>query len=333
MSHKKIEENNEFSEDTLSSNEIETYKPVAFDNNLEVDERAYLLLEHINLEWPAQSIAIRDSKVYLGTNPNKADFQPELLEIDLKNADFKKLKFREKKVHPFINRIRIGKEMIFAVSDNFLTIFDNDLKVVRETKGTFSYGLCITDDNVFVGTLDGSLNVYNNTLALVDSYKIHESSIEDIVVRNGIIYTGSTDHTLKLTSSSGELLHTIQNNSDINCLDVNSNNDIVFGDDKSKIHIVKTSDFAEEVIEWHISPISVVKWKDNEIFVSGSDEQVCLWDTSLEEEWEYHKYLLFVHQGQQFYKDVIFDKDRVITTAQDGLCIFVPVSFADPEGL
>lgn len=313
-------------DEDISSEDIETHRPGEKDERLEVDDRAYLLLEYVPLEWPAQSIAVADSRIYLGTNPEAGRGAAELIEIDIRDADFENLRFRDTEIPRYVNKIRHNRGL-FALSDTHLTVFNDDLKIVGEVAGRFGYGLCVTDDLIFVGMQSGDLQIYDHALRLLHCYHVHKKSIEAIAFQDGVIYTGSVDHTLRLTDLSNQMIRSIAGSADINCLDVRGDR-LLFGGDDAKIRIVDTRSFSEEVIGWHNTPVSAVKWKDSEVFASGSDEQVCIWDTSLVEEWEYHKYLLFVHQGQQLYKDVCFDGDRVVTTSLDGLCIFTPVSFS-----
>lgn len=330
MARRREAQDEELRDEDYSSDEIEAHRPGAGDSGLEFDDRAYVLLEYINLEWPAQSIAVSDARVYLGTNPGPDAGAAELVEIDLRDADYENLKYRDGKVSRFINKIRVDGG-IYAISDGHLTLFGGDLGAVREVEGRFGYGLAVAGDRVLAGTSDGRLQIYDRDLNLKESYKIHDGSIEAIAVKSGVVYTGSTDHTLRLTGPAGESVRVLKNDSDVNCLDVNGNGQLVYGDDSGRIHLVSTADFSSETIAWHETPVSFVRWKDDEVFASGSDEQVCLWDVSLVDEWDYHRYLLFVHQGQRLYKDVAFEGDLVITTSQDGLCVFTPVSFRDED--
>lgn len=326
MAKKTASKNEEPRDEDYSSEDIETHRPNANEEPLEVDDRAYLLLEYINLEWPAQSIALSDSKLYFGTNPSAGSGDSaELIEINLKDADYSDLKYRDKKISRFINKIRIG-EMIYGLSDGHLTAFDSDFREIAEIKDRFGYGLCVTSDRVFAGTADGRLCVYDRSLRPLQSLALHRGSIETIAVENGIIFTGSTDHTIKWTDTNGQEIKSADNGSDVNCLDVYGTK-LVYGDDNGRITLLDTRGGEVETISWHSTPISMLRWRDSEVFASGSDEQLCLWDTSLEEEWDYHKYLLFVHQGQRCYKDCCFDENRVISTSQDGICVFTPVSF------
>jgi len=96
---------------------------------------------------------------------------------------------------------------------------------------------------------------------------------------------------------------------------------------------------------WHNAPITSVEWHPSEdsIFAaSGSDDQVTLWDLSVElddEESaakdssipgkEVPPQLLFVHQGQKDIKEVHWHPQipgAVITTAKDGFNVFKTIS-------
>lgn len=322
------------SESSSETGESNIYRPDALENNLEVEEDAYLFLEYITIEWPAQSIVMLGSKLYLGTNPgDHCKKKTDLVRIDLKGFDYEDTRYEQHKIDVFVNRMKSNKSVIACVTDDLLGIIGKDeLCVLKSVRDTFSYGLFVSESEIFVGRMDGTLCIYDFELKLKNSFKIHEKAVETICVWNNMIYTGSSDCTLKISDMNGNMIKMFENKTDINYIDVNNNGLVVCGDDNGKIHLFD-KDFNKETIEWHVTPISVVKWKNNEIFVSGSDEQVCVWDVSLEketgEEWDYHNYLLFVHQGQQYYKDIEFYDDKIITTSQDGLCVFTPISFKE----
>ncbi|KAI4291147.1 hypothetical protein PAPHI01_0421 [Pancytospora philotis] len=318
-------------DEDFSSEDMETHKPgAAEEGEMDVDERAYVLMEYINLEWPAQSIVAVGPRLYFGTNPATAESSCELIEIDLENADYTNLSYRDAKIGRFVNKIRHHDGRLYALSDAHLTVYGTDLKQLAEVQDSFAYGLCVTADAVFAGTSDGRLVVYDHSLNVLSSGKLHRRGIEAIEAQNGLVYTGSIDGTLKVSNGAHEVLHTIENGAEINCMAINGNK-LVYGDDNSVIHLVSLDTFEREAISWHNTPITALKWKDSDVFVSASDEQVCVWDTSLDEEWDYHKYLLFVHQGQKYYKDIALLGDVVVTSSIDGLCCFTPVSFTEVE--
>lgn len=148
-------------------------------------------------------------------------------------------------------------------------------------------------------------------------------------VPNGIIATGSLDHNVRLYSTEGNLIGLIYNDSEINSLDIRKGH-LVFGDDNGLLHLVDLRAGKLKHIKWHKSAISFVRWKDDDVFLSGSDEQVCIWDKSIVDENDDEedpnsripKNLMFVHQGQSFYKDCAFCGNAIILTSHGGLCIF-----------
>lgn len=333
-------QNNQIIEDQdMSSEDIEVYKPTGIHpEELEADEEAYNLLEYIDLEWPSLSIDCVGSKVILGTYPAANTENIDLVEIEIENADFQNLSYRKQRISHSINKIRAFKS-IFAVSDTHLIKYDSRFKMMAEVPGSYGFGLCVSGQYVIVGCRDGMVEVYNHDLGFISKFKAGDSSIECVGyltrsdTNGSFIITGSVDHTLKVFDTTGNIIQSFQNDSEINCLEVR-NNKIVFGDDNGKIHLIDLVSEDKTVYEWHSSSIAFVRWKDDDVFVSGSDEQVCIWDITLEEEEisiEAPKNLLFVHQGQMYYKDCAFNHNRVIVTSEEGLCVFEPVSFFDIE--
>lgn len=327
---KNKQEEEYLADEDFSSNEIEVYKPTKEDEDkeLNLDEEAYNLIEYIELEWPSQSIDICDSRIYIGTSSNdqKANENGSLIEINLSNTNFQNLKWRKSNIGKSINKIRI-MDYIFVLDDTSLAKYDLNFNLLAEQTGHYGHAMFLTEKEVFVGTVSGNVECYDHQLNKKFEFKIHEKAIEAIGYENGMIFTGSSDHSLKISKVDGSLIDEIKLDSDVNCLDVR-NGKVVYGDDKGVIGIYDVNDRSREVIEWHTSSISLIRWRDNEIFASGSDEQLCLWDITLEEdpEIDFNKYLLFVHQGQKFYKDCCFEESKVICTSQDGICIFEPIS-------
>lgn len=319
--------------DGESSGDIETYRPAWEDQELEFDAEAYTLMEYIDLEWPAQSIDISDSRIFLGTVPDMSSSRAslDLVRIDIKHTDFKHLHYKKSRIDRCINRLRVGKH-VFALSDSHLTKYDMDLNAVAEVEGRYGFALCVTETYVFAGSMDGFVECYDSNLDQILRFRAHEQSIESIAFEDGVIFTGSVDHTVRMFKMDGSLVEELANGSEVNCLDVR-NGKLVFGDEDGLLHIYSVDTKTRETIEWHASPISLVRWRDSDIFASGSDEQVCLWDVTLEADQEcgFSQYLLFVHQGQRLYKDCCFEGNRVIVTAEDGLCVFEPISFASEQ--
>ncbi|ELA41351.1 uncharacterized protein VICG_01591 [Vittaforma corneae ATCC 50505] len=323
----------------LSSEDYETYRPTGTEEGeLEVDEEAYSLLEYISLEWPSMSLDICKSRIVLGTFPDRdrtEEHDNQIVEVELeRTADGSGLSVLEFRTHPAdraFNKVRICNA-IFALSDSFLTKFDLECNVVAEVKGFFRFGLHVSDSYVIVGCENGNVEVYSHSLELLGCISSGESPIECVGFDDArsIIATGSLDHRVRIFDLKGELLSTIENDSEVNSLDAR-NGHVVFGDDNGRVHLVNLETGSREVFEWHCTPISFVRWRDDEVFVTGSDEQVCLWDITLEDEQglDVPRSLLFVHQGQRCYKDCAFYGSSIAVTSEDGLCVFEPVSFAE----
>jgi ribosome assembly protein RRB1 len=96
---------------------------------------------------------------------------------------------------------------------------------------------------------------------------------------------------------------------------------------------------------WHRAPITSIEWHPTEetIFAaSGADDQVTLWDLSVEQDddetgmnetqedgREVPPQLLFIHQGQKDVKEVHWHPQMpgtVITTALDGFNLFKTIN-------
>lgn len=322
-----IIEDNDF-----SSDECKAYRPTRQESTeLEVDEEVYLFLEHIDLEWPAMTLDTCESKVLVGTFPDveKEKSASQLIELELKH-NLKKLQYLKHTIPRVFNKLRVSNG-IFGLSDKFITKLDKKFKIVAEVEGSYSFGLCVTRDWVIVGCRNGSVEVYDLNLKLVRKMSSGDVPIECVGFSgNGQIITGSLDHKIRIFDLKGSLLSTIETDSEINCLEAR-NEKFVFGDDNGQVHLMDLSTGSKEVYKWHCTPISFVRWKDDNVFLTGSDEQVCLWDITLEDEeaLEVPKNLLFVHQGQRNYKDCAFYGNKIIVTSEDGLCVFEPISLVE----
>lgn len=96
---------------------------------------------------------------------------------------------------------------------------------------------------------------------------------------------------------------------------------------------------------WHSAPVTSIEWhptEDSIFAASGADDQVTLWDLSVEQdddetgammgdesEENVPPQLLFVHQGQKDIKEIHWHPQipgTVISTALDGFNIFKTIS-------
>ncbi len=317
-------------EDNLGNEDssCDVYTPDLDYENLECNEDAYNLIEYLELDWPSQTVVNANNCIFVATNP--ADDK-------LEEASLAKINFKNGLDNPIfntistegriINRMRANDHFIYAISDDAILSYSFDPMIIESHESKYSYGLFVNNENIFVGKQDGSIDIFDIHLNLLNTFKIHEKSVESIVYKNNKIYSASADKTVKITSQNGLVLKIIENDAEVNALDV-SGDQIVFGDDVGKITISDGN--TSEIIKWHLSPIEMIKFLDENVFCTLSVEQVCIWDLTLdspEEESKFSRYLLFVHQGQKFYKDIAFlDKKCAITTSENGLCIFEPVS-------
>jgi len=376
MGRKKQKQEEFIDEVDFSSEDCEVYRPTAVpEEDLEVDEEAYTVLEYIDLEWPAMSLDTRDSTVVLGTYPENQDNGSQLVEVNLSGLIASEgtgsPAFKKHGVKRIFSKIRIHNA-IFGLSNGFLTKFDFKYKVISEVKGSYRFGLAVTPEYVIAGCNDGTVEVYAHDLKLVRRITAGEAPIEcvgfdptvkftrdDGTEAAGVVVAGSLDHSVRVFDLNGTLIKTISCDAEVNSLDVRGGH-LVFGDDSGLVHLVDLNTGSRETLQWHCTPISFVRWKDDDVFLSGSDEQVCVWDRSLEkvedskglDKTESSKgldksesskgldktgnlnipnNLIFVHQGQRYYKDCAFYGDVVVVTSEGGLCLFEPISLMDYE--
>ncbi|ADM11552.1 WD40 domain-containing protein [Encephalitozoon intestinalis ATCC 50506] len=320
----------------FSSNDYEVYEPQADDENLEVSEEAYNVMEYISLDWPAQSIDIlRGFTVVLGTNPSEGG-TPGMVSIDLFPTNGmkapEKMRISKRKVKESYNKVRVNGEMVYCLSDDKLVVHNSKFDEVyrRDIGQGLGYGLCFGNSGCVFGTKEGEISINDWKFNEVGTMKIHEGSIESLCYHGGMVFSGSCDHSVKITDiRSGSNIFQKKFEVDINAVDFNGDYLLAFGDDSGMIRLMDIRNHMIEEVQRHKTPISCLKWRDSDILVSGSDEQVCIWDVSLDAS-EEGGYLLFVHQGQRFYKDITFcrgDNNYVVTTSIDGLCVFYPISF------
>ncbi|KAM0686376.1 hypothetical protein COBT_002403 [Conglomerata obtusa] len=309
----------------LSSSDKQPYIPTGKIEKLEVDESVYSLLEYISLDWPSQSLDTRNKKLLIATNPEKENGR--IIEFNFANtSNFKSIdKYTNVSADAIrnFNRMRYHGSHVIGISDDLLVLHDKKLKMITQHKNLFGYGLA-TDNNIFAGCKNGQVIMFDHELTKTDLFDLHSDAVESICVCNNILYTASNDKTAKMFDTrSKTTVNLLQNDCDVNAIDFNKDNYVLTGDDKGVLRLFDIRMNKEmERIEWHKAPISFVKWKNNTEFVSCSDEQISLWDTTFEEEWDYHKYLRFVHQGQQYYKEIGFFGDVYVATSFDGLCLF-----------
>lgn len=310
-----------------STSEYEVYYPENdLSVQLEVNSEAYSYLEYITLEYPSQTIITHRNKVLVAQGSESASIVELTFKNLRKNAKFK---HKQRNLKGNVNRIRSNSNMIIAVGDDMAYFMNNKLEIDVELINTFSYGLVLTNDYIFLTTQEGEIIKMDIVDQSKDVFQVHSKGIDGLAFANGLLFSASNDNTLKVTDiRSEQTVYTYQSDVNINSVDA-TNDNFLFGDDSGTVFLSEMRNFKNmEKIHWHKSPISAVKFKDTDVFCTLSDEQVCLWDRGFEEDWEYHNYLYFVHQGQNYYKECTFLDEYIITTSQDGLAIFKPVEEA-----
>lgn len=319
---------------------------------MELGADIYEVLEYIVLDWPSQSIALLNeadgrkeepsllgsAHLVAGTCPpsgggkaaKDVDFAPQLVKIDLTGTqglqDMNRVEFTKKSVKEGANRIMTIGEGVYVMSDKRLAVYTPQLKRREKMDGEFGYAMARHGDSIVYG-LDESLE--SATLSLEKRERFNfGGKIESIcpVDRSTIAVSGKEVYLLDMRSGDKQLVFS-NGQVDVNSVGGNGESILVSGDDKGilKLTDLRAPDEQLEVIKFHKSPVTHVAFADRETFGSSSDCEVCLWDTSFVEEWDYHKYLSFVHQGQRFYKDFQFvGEGALATTSEGGICIFKP---------
>lgn len=317
-------------EDFTNMDDVETiiYTPNVDDEELECSDEVYNSLDYYDLEYPSQTVDIYKSKyVVIATNPETEAGQIKLLNLDkMGQEDFEFCFFHSDVSY---NRIRTN-DFINCVSDTTFDVFNEKAeKVFSKSFDSVDYGLCSIENLSIFSHDKGKVSFFTDKI--FETFSVHTNSVNSLAVYNSLLYSASSDKSCKIMDlRSKDVIYNKLENAEINSIDTNKDNLFAFGDDFGAIKVVDIRMPKNEIgIFWHKSNISMLKWKDSDVFLSTSDEQLCIFDTSLEDDWEYEKYLLFVHQGQRQYKDVACIDSLVITTSVEGLCFFSPISLTE----
>lgn len=300
-----------------------------FDLNqkLEHDPQAYIYLEYISLEYPSQTIINKSGNLLLAQCHETHSSLINLKFNNLKkNAKFKHQKYL---IDCEINRLRANDQVIIGISDNKALIFNNEYEPEVEINKSFSFGLAINQTKGFFGTKKGKVLIYDLCSDKKECIQLHKKGIDAISINDNYLYTVSNDHTFKITDlRNNENIRKFENNCDVNAIDTYDPY-FVIGDDNGFLHFCDIrKDNTIEKIKWHQNPINSVYFQSQEIFAGISDEQVALFDTSLEssDDWNEHKWLWFVHRGQKYYKEACLIDDIWCVTSLQGVCLFKPLN-------
>ncbi|KAL1410380.1 Ribosome assembly protein rrb1 [Vanrija albida] len=194
-------------------------------------------------------------------------------------------------------------------------------------------------------------------------YTSHTSSIEDLQwspAEPTVFASASADRTVRVwdVRSKGRksAVNVTAHDQDVNVISWNKNVDylLVSGGDEGGVKVWDLRMFGKAKptpvahFTWHTAPITSVEWHptDPSVFAaSGSDDQVTLWDLSVEQDddeasrnqatgpdgkpLDVPPQLLFVHQGQKDVKEIHWHPQvpgMVLSTASDGFNVFKTIS-------
>ncbi|OAG30458.1 hypothetical protein NEDG_02000 [Nematocida displodere] len=318
-------EENEYSTD---EGEFEVSKrPV----KMELQDDVYHIHEQIELEWPSQTVCISNKEsntIYIGSFPSsESKERGEILKlsVDLDEKTQKTTKTRTAKVSCPINRIRNTNNNVCSISDQTLSLFiPSSLKKIDELSIGGGYALSTWNDVIFYG--NGGEVVKRDSSTKTASFSLSSPEVFSLAALSETVAVAATQ-TLTLTDfRANESRELFVSTCDINAVAYNGEHLLVCGDDVGLLTLVDLrGGGALEQITFHESPVSNAGFATRDIFATSSDCEVVIWDTTFTDEWEHHKYLSFVHQGQAFYKDFQFvHENTLITTSSDGLCVFSP---------
>ncbi|KAF7732578.1 ribosome biosynthesis protein rrb1 [Apophysomyces ossiformis] len=211
---------------------------------------------------------------------------------------------------------------------------------------------------------DNAGHIYHTTLTQngcnTDSvpFREHKSSVEDIQwspSERNVFASCSSDQTIKIWDTRTKKRSAVSiraSHSDVNVMSWNAKASYLLasGHDDGifsvwDLRTFKTGAAPAPVatFKWHNAPITSIEWHPTEesvLAVSGADDQLTLWDLSVEPDTEEEgrltsngveipPQLLFVHQGANDIKELHFHKQIpgcIISTANTGMNIFKTIS-------
>ncbi|KAI9276567.1 WD40-repeat-containing domain protein [Sporodiniella umbellata] len=216
-------------------------------------------------------------------------------------------------------------------------------------------GRLLTGDNSgkIYQTILSPSGVQTETVA----FREHRSSVEDLQwspTENSVFSSCSADGTVKIwdtrnkkrsavsVRASGSDVNVISWNRKASYLLASGHDDGVFSVWDLRTFRPNAESTPVATFKWHHGPITSIEWHPTEesvLAVSGADNQLTLWDLSVEPDSEQEgqtmanedvpPQLLFVHQGQEDIKELHFHKQIpgcVLSTANTGVNIFKTIS-------
>lgn len=184
-------------------------------------------------------------------------------------------------------------------------------------------------------------------------FRGHQDSVEDLQwspVENSVFASCSVDQTIKIWDTRVKnrkfSLSLHAHTSDINVISWNRNVSylIASGADDGSFSVWDLRNFKESAaaasFNWHKGSVTSIEWHSTDhsvLAVSGADNQISLWDFSVEQDMEEDDQnvpdvpasLMFIHQGQNDIKELHWHPQIpsvLISTAESGFNIFKTIS-------
>ena len=216
------------------------------------------------------------------------------------------------------------------------------------------------------GDCSGIIHVWSSSVSnsggfadwKVDSnpYKGHKGSVEDIQwspTEGTVFSSASADNTIKIWDTRGKTgpqLSIAAHTQDVNVLSWNRNVSYLLasGSDDGSFKVWDLRTLGKQEAEplahfkYHKDAVTSIEWAPHDesvICVSSADNQVTVWDLSVEADQDssqsnsnnvaldYPPQLLFIHQGQNDVKEIHFHPQIpgvIVSTAEDSINIFKP---------
>lgn len=320
-----------------SAEDLQDYEACESPGQMQLQyEEAYKTYQEISLTWPSQTVCHDGTSILVGTSPDEEHKSATSI---LSISQEKGLVVKETRTPSELNRIRITENAVYAITDSEILRFTPGLSPSDTSRISGGYALSTLRDTAFFAdgnslcmrrdtdkrhTVLGEIDKENKPGRPGAAIPDHLSQIHStapITQTSALVATRTLFH---MDSRSGSADQWHVSKTDINSVSYNGANLVLFGDDSGLLHLWDLR--AQEVLEtiaFHKSPVTQVSFSSPDTFTTSSEFEVALWDTTFSEEWEYHKYLGFVHQGQKYYKDFHhITQSTIVTSSYDGLCVF-----------
>ncbi|XP_063902032.1 glutamate-rich WD repeat-containing protein 1-like [Zophobas morio] len=215
-------------------------------------------------------------------------------------------------------------------------------------QGRFASGDCSKQVYLWEPTEDGLWSICETP------FVGHESSVEDLQwspSEPNALASCSSDKTIKIWDARQKSRCAISvraHQCDVNVISWNKlvSYLLVSGGDDGEFKVWDLRTFGAKALpiatfKWHTDAITSVEWHpcdESVLAVSGADDQISLWDLSLEEDYEVSSpeeqskipaQLLFVHQGQNHIKEAHWHPQvpgLLASTAASGINVFKTIN-------